>query len=111
MSQDLTASIYNESWFVYWPPFSISLEDVYIGILTIMLYANYLHYEKYFEAPYQLESSDEKIHRRMEMDRDGLLIVFGHSFQEYNRSWNAIVNFKQQRQITLILKLYFFNFN
>jgi hypothetical protein len=54
IASDLAFNVYNQSTFVYWPRFSTSMEDVYLGMLCLHLGANF------FEAGDRFESEQSK---------------------------------------------------
>jgi beta-1,3-galactosyltransferase 1 len=79
----LATALYDLSEYVFWPPFSYSYEDIYIGTLAVSLGAHFVQIAPYFET-----FTFEKI--KSSRRKENLLFVHVEQAYEIRRAWVAL---------------------
>jgi beta-1,3-galactosyltransferase 1 len=86
LTSDLAESVYELSTKVDWPPFSVWLEDIYVGMLCIYLKASSFNLNAYFSAHGQDEANKDQV---MTRSIESLFFVYMKTMAD---SWNEIWN-------------------
>lgn len=88
MTFDLASEIYQLSRFVYWPPFSVSLEDVYIGLLCMHLQTNYIQMLPHFLNGDQWGARLDSL--KLSPNKQNIYFIFAHELNDYKAKWDAL---------------------
>jgi hypothetical protein len=91
LTSDLADAYFRLSEYVYWPPFSVWLEDVYIGMLSIHLGVDFVqlveHYYMYTE-----HNGGNKLIGIADRPKDSLLFVNIYEKGHLDLIWNYFAN-------------------
>jgi hypothetical protein len=88
VTRELAVAIYNISLYVWWPPFSDWLEDIYVGMLCVYLDARSVNMAGFFSAQGQDDMNYEAVRKR---DKSELFFVYLKSMPDFLTIWNLFI--------------------
>ncbi len=88
---DLAERVLNLSLRVYWPPFSVWLEDIYVGMLCIYLRAEAFNLNGHFSSHGQDEVDMNAMKKR---SRQEVFFVYMKTISDFNGIWKFLIDQK-----------------
>lgn len=88
MGPTLAKNVYNISQYVNWPPFSISMEDTFVGMLCLHSKAYYMHIISHFSSGAQHGTNlVEFVKQELRPD---LFYVYAHTEAHIRMAWSYL---------------------